>query len=359
MTSPNFDVWRRAALLGPVGVVVFALIGLTPAWAGGASQNADSTQLSMAVRTVQLEPSRSASGQDSDSIEFYVSGPDAQLITIDLLDFVVSPDGTKSLLPAASTAHTLDGIVTIGTYEAEYLPDGSQQRFSAAITATEPGDMVRFGGVRVSMTPQFNDSAPESLGGTSGALMVVLVVPDGFDGDLPSVGEMTLEASELTVRPLFSENFFETLLPDIPGVINRGPVAVDVEIRNESSSPVFLDTRWLVTAGADSILSHSSESALTFASQDSQQTLELVAAVSGSTRTVSLVSDFDVVNVYKTTEARLGGNILASNERSMSFLVLRWKEPVAIIACLVAVSIMLWRTRRSESSAIPERHILE
>jgi nitrogen fixation-related uncharacterized protein len=350
---------RRVALLGPAGVVVFALIGLTPAWAGGASQNADSTQLSMAVRTVQLEPSRSESGQDSDSIEFYVSGPDAQLITIDLLDFVVSPDGTKSLLPAASTAHTLDGIVTIGTYEAEYLPDGGRQSFSAALTATEPGDTVRFGGVRVSMTPQSNDSTPESLGGTSGALMVVLVVPDGFDGDLPSIGETTLEASELKVRPLFGENFFETLLPDIPGVINRGPVAIDVDLVNQSLNPVFLDTRWVVSAGSDVVLSHSSDSGLLFAGQVSQQTVELVATVPGSTRAVNLLSSFDFVDVVMTSEGRLGGSILDSSEQSLSFLVLRWKEPVAIIACLVAVSIMLWRTRRTESPAIPERQMRE
>ena len=41
------------------------------------------------------------SGKDSDPIEFYVSGPDAQLITIDMLELVVSPDGTKSRLPSA------------------------------------------------------------------------------------------------------------------------------------------------------------------------------------------------------------------------------------------------------------------
>ena len=314
----------------------------------------EATTLSMPGRTIELDPSRYPSGSDSDLLAFQVSGPTPHILTVEVIDFVVDPSGRKTLLPAGSTAHTLEGVIKIGPYTKMYIPDGTSQTFIVEVTSQESPDLVKFGGIRVSMTPQAEEAASDSLGGVSGVVIVALVIPDGFDGALPSLGVTRLESSSLGVRPLFGQNFVETLLPDIPGVINRGPIAIDVEITNTSSGPVFLDTRWEVGSESDTLMTQEQENALTFSGQVSEHEIHLVAAAPGSDRLINILPNFGFIDVVATTQARLGNEVLDSSEQSMTFLVVRWKEPVAILFCAAVISILLWRSRKTESPAIPE-----
>lgn len=319
----------------------------------------EATTLSMPGRTIELDPSRYPSGSDSDLISFQVFGPTPQILTVEVVDFVVDSAGRKTLLPAGSTAHTLDGVLSIGPYAKMYVPDGTTQTFTVEVTSEGPANLVKFGGIRVSMTPQTEESASDSLGGTSGVVIVVLVVPDDFDGALPSLGETRIETSPLSVRPLFGQNLVETLLPDIPGVINRGPIAIGVDVTNTSSGPVFLDTRWKVVSGPDTLMTQAKENALTFSGQVSEHEIHLVAAAPGSERLLDILPNFRFIDVVATTQARLGNAVLDSSEQSMTFLVVRWKEPLAILICAAVILMLLWRSRKTESSANPDRHIRE
>lgn len=303
-------------------------------------------KLSMAGRTVQLEPSLFESGMDSDSLSFQISGPDPQDIKIELVDFVVLPDGTKTLLPAGSTEHTLQNVLTIGPYETEYLPDGTRQSYSADLVANEPGDKLRFGGVRVSMAPHSSGSASEVLSGVSGVLMIVMIVPEGFDGDLPLIGSSSVESSPIEIRPLFAQNLFEMILPDIPGVINRGPIAIGIAAFSEATNPVFLSTHWLVSSGSDVLLASSSRQKIAFPGATIEESVELVAKGPGSTRPTDLLAPFDFVAISATTDAQLGSHSLGSSEESMQFLVLRWKEPFAISLSLGMVGFLMWRSQK-------------
>lgn len=313
----------------------------------------------MPGRTIELDPSRYPGESDSDVVLFWVSGPTPQILNIEVLDFVVDSVGKKTLLPAGSTAHTLDGVLTVGPYAEAYVPNGTTQSFAVEVTAKGSPDRVKFGGIRVSMTPQSEETATDSIGGVSGVVVVALVVPDGFDGALPSLGETRIETSSLSVRPLFGQNFVETLLPDIPGVINRGPVAIDVDVTNTSSGPVFLDTRWQVVSESDTLMTQEQENNLTFSGQVSEHEIHLVAAAPGSERLVDILPNFGLIDVVATTQARLGNEVLDSSEQSMTFLVVRWKEPLTILICAAVISILLWRSRKTDSPTGPERHMAE
>lgn len=351
--------WPRLLLLSIAGLVFSPLVAWAPGLASANSAVEETTKLSMPGRTIELDPSRNPGGSDSDVVLFRVSGPTPQILDVEVLDFVVDSAGKKTLLPAGSTAHTLDGVLDIGPYAEAYVPDGTTQSFAVEVRAQGPPDSVRFGGIRVTMTPSQADSVVDSLGAASGVVIVALVVPDGFDGALPSLGETRIETSPLRVKPLFRENLLETLLPDIPGVINRGPIALDIETVNTSSGPVFLDTRWEVLEGPDILMTQESGNILIFAGQVSAQEVHLDASAPGSERPTNILSSFGLVDVVATTRARLGSEILDSSEQSATFLVVRWKEPFATLLCAGVILILLWRSRKTESSAIPERHILE
>lgn len=334
----------------------FAQIGAS---AADETQDKEPMELSMPGRTLQLEPDSFDDALASESVRFQISGPDPQNIKIELLDFVVAEDGAKSLLPAGSTAHSLEGIVSIGEYETDYVPNGNEQSFEARLTAIGPGDDVKFGGVRVSMTPKSNQTATESLSGVSGVLMIVLVVPAGFDGQLPSIGSASIESGPIKLKPLFAENLFETLLPDIPGVVNRGPISAEVSATNQSMDPAFLTTSWIFRSDSDVLLADSSEKSLAFPGSAIEAKMALVAKGSGSTKTLDLLSPFTVYEVRAITEASLGANTLDSTSQSTKFIVLRWKEPVGVLLCLLIVGFMLWRTQSFTNPEISETEGLE
>ena len=331
------------------GALALALVVTGAAQADDTLLSSESTTLSMPGRTIQLEPSRSASGVATDTVLFSISGPSPQAIRVEIMDLVVDASGAKSILPAGSTPHTLEGVISTGPYVDNYVPDGTTQSFSVDLTAKGARTDVRFGGIRVSIIPESQADSGSAVDGVSGVLLVVLVVPEGFDGGLATIGATVLHPSPLLVTPLFSENIFEMVFPDIPGVINRGPVAIDVALQNQSINPVFVTTEWVVTSGAETLFSSSSGRALVFAGQVAEESVGLVETVPGSTRTVDVLSGFEFVEIRMSSEASLGQNILDSTEASMSFLVLRWKEPLGILICLGIVGVLLWRSRKTES----------
>jgi hypothetical protein len=344
--NPAVSRWLPIIGAGFICIAISGVISLTPVWATGAEEEPGDMKLSMAGRTVQLEPSLFETGEDLDSVSFQISGPDPQDIKIEIVDFVVLPDGTKSLLPAGSTEHTLQDALKIGTYETDYIPDGTKQSFSADLIATEPSAKLRFGGVRVSMAPKTNESETQALSGVSGVMMIVMIVPEGFDGELPSIGNSSVESSPIRITPLFAQNLFEMILPDIPGVINRGPIAIDIAATSQATNPVLLTTHWLVNSGSDVLFSSSSRQKVAFPGSTVEEGVELVARGTGSTRPADLLAPFDFVAISARTEARLGSHFLGSSEVTTQFLVLRWKEPFAISLSLGTVGVLIWRSRR-------------
>lgn len=331
---------------------VCLLASLTPLPSGAQEANEGSTTLSLAGRTIQLEPAKFKSGLETDSISFRISGPDPQSIKVEVLDLVVDSEGAKSVLPLGSSPHTLEGVVSLGPYKKRYVPNGSTQSFSVDVTAKASGDEVRYGGVRIGMTPKNAAKSGESLTSNPGVLLTILVVPEGFSGELPNLGDTEINSSGISIRPLFPENIFEILLPDFPGILNRGPVAISADISNQSNNPVFISSNWLVKASSEVLLSKSTERTLVFAGQSVNQEVELVATGPGSTRPVDLLSLFDFVEVEMTNDAQLGSNVLASNKESISFIVIRWKEPVGILFCLTVVAMLLARSRRPTSEEV-------
>jgi hypothetical protein len=322
-------------------------MGVLPLWVQKSAASTDETTLSLAGRTIVLEPSRSAGGSASDTVNFRIVGPTAQTIDVELLDLVVDSSGARTILPFGSTAHTLDEVVTVGPFPARYVPGGTRQNFSVTLTANAPLDDVRFGGVRVSIAPDTGSPSGTSLDNVSGILLTVLVVPEGFDGNLPLLGETALAASSLSVTPTYVENFFETLLPDIPGVVNRGPLALSVDFVNESPHPFFLNAEWSLSSNGEALLVTSADRTLMFAGQAAEKRMKTAVEIPGSTRTVDVLPAFGVVNVLVSGEARLGQAILDTTESRQSFLVLRWKEPFALGLALALIVFLLVASRRT------------
>lgn len=329
------------------GVVLVVVAGTAPAWAGVQPANTEPTTLTVTGRAIQLEPSSFANGVATDSLTFRITGPTPQIIDVEIVDIVIDPSGAKSLFPAGSTPHTLQGVMSLGLFDTRYVPDGEAQNFSVDVASSTVTDDVRYGGVRVTITPDSGLVSGPSVGTVSGVLLMVLVIPGGFDGVLPEAGATTLSMSPLRVSPVGGENIFERILPDIPGVVNRGPVTIDVDLTNESENPFFLTTEWIISSGDEVLLTTSRAQTLVFAEEVTQEQIDTVFDIPGSTNAVNLLPAFGFVDVHITSEARLGQSLLGATGQSTSFLVLRWKEPFAGVLALTIVWFLMWSTRRT------------
>jgi len=335
----------QSAFVKVTALLLGAIISGITVWGQEEAIATDGTTVSTVARVIVLEPSQSADGVASDTLTFRITGPTPQAINVEILDLVIDSSGERSILPLGSTAHTLDELVEIGSFVPRYVPDGTAQNFSVELTTNSLPNQVRFGGVRVSISGDSRISRGSTLDNVSGVFLTVLIIPPGFDGTLPLLGEATLGASVLSVKPVYVENLFERILPDLPRVINRGPVVLGVDFSNESSDPFFVSTEWSVSSDGDTLLASSTDQALLFAGQMTKDQINTAVDVPGSTRLVDVLPSFGVVHAKVVGEARLGRNVLDSTERSTSFLVLRWKEPFAIIVAL-ALIVFLLRPRK-------------
>ena len=352
----GFGLWVRLLMSG---LVPLALVGAAPAWAGHALENTEPTTLVVTGRTIQLEPSVFASGRATNAVTFHITGPTRQVIDVEIFDIAVDPSGARSLLPAGSTQHTLQGVMTVGPFAPVYVPDGTTQNFSVNVTSEALVDDVRYGGVRVTITPELKRPGGASLDMVSGVLLMVLVVPEGFDGDLPDAGETTLTMSPPRVSQLGEENIFEKIFPDIPGVVNRGPVTIEVDLTNKSMNPSFLVTEWTISSGDEPLFTSAGKQTLIFAEQVTQEEIDTVFDSPESTRLVNALPSFGFVDVHIRSEARLGQSLVDSTDQSTSFLILRWKEPLAVVLALTIVWFLMWSTRRSttgQRTQAPGRH---
>lgn len=335
------------------GTVLVVVVGAVPAWANHPAANTGPTTLTLTGQTIQLEPSLFANGSATDDVTFRINGPTRQTIGVEIVDIVVDPSGSRSLIPAGSTPHTLQEIVTFGPVASLYVPDGTTQNFSVSVTSLTPVTDIRFGGVRVTITPDMNPLDGPALHTVSGVVLMVLVVPEEFDGVLPDAGGTTVFLSPLRVSPLGEENIFEKTLPDIPGVVNRGPVTIDGDLANESSNPFFLTTEWAISSGDELLLTTAREQTLIFGGQVAREKVDTVLDAPGSTIPVNVLPSFGFVDVHVKSEARLGQSLVDSTEQSTSFLVLRWKEPAALALVLTTVWFLMRATRRTTPEKYP------
>jgi hypothetical protein len=124
-------------------------------------------------------------------------------------------------------------------------------------------------------------------------------------------------------------------------------VAIDVDLTNESKNPFFLTTEWIISSGDEVLLTTSREQTLVFAEQVTQEQVDTVFDIPGSTSAVNLLPTFGYVDVEIKSEARLGQTLLDATGQSTSFLVLRWKEPFAGVLALTIVWFLMWSTRRT------------
>lgn len=317
------------------GLLCALTLLLVPAGAQASEADGDSTTARLLVSPTPVEIA--ASGKPASvSVEFWVEGQYPKTLGVEFVDLVIGENGSKSLLPLGATAHSLGSLVTLPDNLPTYFPDGSRQRFVIDITAP-PFDLsrVHFGGLEISMSDPASGDNAGPIRNTSSIVVTVVLVPEDWSGVLPESSTPKLEISKLRLRPVGERGIIDRLIPDLPGVINRGPVELVFDVANESETPGYFSTDWVVSNSHEALLVRAAAPRLVIPGDTMDSRLVSTTAVSGSAKEVNVLSGFGLHHAEARVTGSLSSVVFLEDTLETTFFIAPWKETLVAAAGVV------------------------
>jgi hypothetical protein len=317
----------------------------------------------------------SASGQISVSslpAEFVIGAPDAkqeklvievfatskvpQNLVVEFVDLFTGEDGNRSYLPAGSTPYSLANVLEIEPFDATHNGRGAQQRFEVVLKPKEKYQQSLFtGGVVVRLEPL--DQSRGGIGAEGSILRSLTVTPFGLAASLAEGELLPAQIIRHDLTRLSRSSFIDSVLPDIPGVVNFGPVESMVTYKNDGEYPVFAGLEWQFKNGDTVIASKNFRPALLSPGQT--VTKEVITEIAGQSEgsRLNLLPGFGFVANSISLSSSLGGTELPIQKYDGSFIVLQWKEPLVAIMGLYLLLRWAWRRnlsarQRQESASL-------
>lgn len=176
-------------------------------------------------------------------IAVWIEGARPGTVELSLVDAVPDPDGGWVSVPFGSTPGSLQGLASLDPPSFRYEPDGTRQDFRAMLSVDPAAlDGVRVASVVITFDADESADTADSLVTTQGAVeLQVLAAPSAADlASLPGVS-LALAKEGLSIASEDAWTFIDAILPDLPGIVNHGPITVTSTGRN--AGDLVLDHR--------------------------------------------------------------------------------------------------------------------
>jgi len=330
------------------GFAVAAALLLATSLAG---QSASANDTVLAVSNLPEEfviGDPSALNQDLE-IEIFVKSLSDQRVVVEFVDFFFDEQGKRTSVPGGSTPYSLEKALQINSFDSVYDGKGQQQSFLVKLSPKqiEP-NLMYAGGINVRLQPIVAGSSSNELSQASSVLSSLIVSPYGIAAKL---AEGDLSAAKVTrhdLNRLDRSSFIDSILPDIPGIVNYGAVESVVYFENQGQYPVFTTLNWEFSHSGEVIASRSVPKSILGAGIKAKKSV--ATQIRGQTDSVLLnvLPAFGIVSNQITLTSTLGGTQLPAQVYDGSFLVLQWKEP--FVGVLALYFFVRWAWRRNLSS---------
>ena len=285
-------------------------------------------------------------------------------------DVLLTNDGAWGRVEFGSTPYTLKSHVHPLTRELRYAGDmvGRRETFEVELRVTGIGDESRAGLVTYTFVP---DSDPAVAGTPAVRQAVAVRVRIGaWPADLEGI-PAAVEVTELRLSRDREElsGFFDRLIPDIPGIVNRGPAILSARTTNVGDALVQSETTLhlarLPWIAAVPFVRPAGSTVITYVDRP-RLLLPTESALSSVLSTASLVEGdevdrlpfFGLVRITADATAYLGASRDETQE-SRTYLVAPWKE--ALVAALLYRAVAIARRRsagRREQRAEDHRGVV-
>ena len=171
-----------------------------------------------------------------------VSGGQPGTLALQMVDAAIDPNGGWLTVPYGTTPQTLDGVLSVTPESFDYVPNGDRQRFNA-ILSVDPSLVTEplFGSLRATLEPDTEANGGISLV-TQGAVEIqVVAAPSAADLEGLPAAMPALRLDDLALYRPDPWTFVDRLFPDVPWLVNHGPVTVAASGTNIGT--LFLDSR--------------------------------------------------------------------------------------------------------------------
>lgn len=327
----NFRILNR---LGAIGLLVGA--SASPLIAAGASAaEAEPTQIF--VQNTDLEYVIDVPGEDQKPylVEVLLSGEVPGQIVVSFLD-TLNPDQPKKSFPAGSLPTSLTKVLEQEPMDLTYTPNGKTQTYLLKFNV-KPGHQSRayFGKLRVAFSPGSELEAQSS--GTIGVNKNLFVFPHGWLAD--NLGE-DRTPSVIVSNGLVSTtrtSFVDELIPDLPWLINSGPVQANVRVANNGSYPNNTKVEWQFFDGDKLLAKKSIPEEFMLGGSYLDADFQATYTDESIGRAFDVLPGFRLLRCELLVQSELSGVDYQPQKQVSYFVIAPWKEMLFFISLAGAI----------------------
>jgi hypothetical protein len=277
-----------------------------------------------------------------------VTGPVRANINLEFVDYVFDDQGYKTRLPANTTPHSLAKVFQVEPFDNAYKPSASGSEFTIKLKPKQKKiDQIFYGGIKVTMDSDSSSNANQRGTGSansSGAIASqVNVTPYGFVGDIKN-GKITgAQLARVNFTSTNRTSIIDSIIPDLPGLVNAGPIEAKVAYENKGELPVFTSASWEFSSEDKVLASKRSSKTILLGGRSATRSVITQSKIEGSQETINVLPDFGSVKIKTTLQSELGGTMFEPVVVESSIFVIQWKEPTFFVALAIAFG---WYYRR-------------
>jgi hypothetical protein len=275
-------------------------------------------------------------GTKSFVVDVLVSGSQDATVTAKFVDVLYGEDGNKENLESGSTPYSLAEVLRIENFDGSFKGSERTKRIQIKVSTTQSKISEMFyGGFVVQAVPVSSNPKKKQVSSTStstGIVSQINVFPFGFAGGKNKDKILPSELSYVSLSSTNRTSVIDYLIPDIPGVINSGPIQATVNYKNVGKLPVFVTANWTFTTDGKKIASQSSPRGLIRPGTSASRATITQAKVEGTEKLANVLPALGVVEIETSLVSEIAGTTFDPVVEKSSVLIVQWKEPFFFIA---------------------------
>lgn len=336
--------------LTAVSIAVALLLGAT-----AIATYAAPTSITVTAPPTEVVVGGPGGGVKSFDVPVFIKGSEDSVVTAEFVDYLYGANNKKENLPAGSTPYSLSKVLRIEPFNGNF--QGSEKSKNIVIkilvTSSKIKDMY-YGGLVIQAVPKGKPLKKKQMSAattSSGVVSAVNVFPYGFAG---GKNKDKIRAAEIT-----STNFIvrgrtsviDYILPDLPGIVNSGPIEAKLNYKNSGKLPIYTSVDWKFLVGGKQIASQQSDRALLRPGLFSTRSAITQAKVLGTESVANILPSFGLVEIVSTLSSDIAGTTFKSQIDKSTIFVIQWKEPVFFTALVLFVIWYAFRKRPSSDGS--------
>ncbi len=274
------------------------------------------------------------------SVEVVVSGSTPGRVEVSFLD-TMQAGSSSPALPGGSLPSSLLNVIDFVPGNLSYKPNGATQRYLLVFTVKEDYDFRPFhGNLRIAFSPGSGDA--EGTTNTIGVVKNLLITPYGWAGENPSE-ERTFSIIERNLLTASTKSgVIDRLFPDLPFLINQGPVLSSVRVTNPGVYPNNTWIEWRFFDGEELLAKKRIPDEFLRGGKSLDANFLVTYTDSSTERTFDVLPTFRIIRYEVEVQSELSGFEYEPQVEVRHFVIAPWKEMLAGLF-VVLLAFYVWR----------------